>query len=66
MTAAYIQVPFRLDLFMETNNMDPNQTAPSVALREQSDQCSYCLQYRLPKNITRRSNNKNCDLREKV
>ena len=27
-SAAYIQVPFRLDFFMEANNMKPDQTAP--------------------------------------
>ena len=30
--------------------MDPDQTAP----KEQSDLGPYCLQYRLPKNISRR------------
>ena len=34
---------------METNNMNPDQTAPWV----QSDLVPYCLQYRLPKNISR-------------
>ena len=46
----YIQVHFRLDFFMLANNMNPDQTAPA----EQSDQGSYCLQYRLSKNISRR------------
>ena len=41
MSAAFIQVYFRLDLFMEANNMNPNQTAQS----EQSDLGPYCLQY---------------------
>ena len=27
MSAAYIEVHFRLDFFMEANNMNPNQTA---------------------------------------
>ena len=44
MSAAYIQVHFRLD-FMEANTMNPNQTAP----KEQSVLATYCLQYRLPK-----------------
>ena len=46
--------------------MDPAQTAPLVAPKEQSVQGSYCLQYRLPKNINRRSDDKSCDWREKV
>ena len=41
---------FGLDLYMEANNMNLNQTAPC----EQSDQGSYYLQYRLPQNISRR------------
>ena len=49
MSAAYIQVHFRLDIFMEANSMDPDQTAP----KEQSDLGPYCLQHRLPKNISR-------------
>ena len=32
-SAAYIQVHFRPDLFMEANNINPDQTA----LKEQSD-----------------------------
>ena len=28
MSAAYIQVHFRLDFFMEANNMNPDKTAP--------------------------------------
>ena len=37
---------FRLDLFIEANNMNPNQTAPlELGL--------YFLQYRLPKNVCR-------------
>ena len=35
---------------METNTVSPDQTAPC----EQSDLGPYCLQYRLPKNISRR------------
>ena len=50
MSAAYIQVHFRLDFFMKANSIDPDQTAP----KEQSDLGPYCLQYRLPKNISRR------------
>ena len=42
-SAAYIQVHFRLDFFMEANNMDPDQTA----LKEQSHLGPFCLQYRL-------------------
>ena len=49
MSAVYIQVHFRLDFFMEANNMDPGQTAPW----EQSDLGPYCLQYRLLKSISR-------------
>ena len=40
-SAAYIQVRFRLDLFMEADNLD-------------RDQGSYSLHYRLPKIISRR------------
>ena len=36
MSAAYIQVHFRLDLTMEANTMNPDQTAPKTW--EQSDQ----------------------------
>ena len=35
---------------IEVNNMIPDQTAPP---KEQSDLGPYCLQYRLPKNISR-------------
>ena len=45
MSAACIQVHFRLDLFKEANNL--NQTAPKYGLDP------YCLQYRLPKNKTK-------------
>ena len=45
-SAAHIQVHFILDLFMEANNMNPDQT--------QSDLGPYCLQYRLPKKVSRR------------
>ena len=38
------------NFFMEENNINPDQTAP----KEQSDLGPYCLQYRLPKNISRR------------
>ena len=47
MSAAYIQVHFRLDNFMEANNMNPDQTALK------SDLGPYCFQYRLTKNISR-------------
>ena len=30
-SAAFIKVHFRLDFFMEANNMNSNQTAPEVA-----------------------------------
>ena len=46
MSAVYIQVHFRLDFFMEANNMDPGPW-------EQSDLGPYCLQYRLLKSIRR-------------
>ena len=42
MTAAYIQVHFRQDIFMQATNMNPEQTAPSW---EQSDLGPHCLQY---------------------
>ena len=41
---------FRLVFFMEANNTDPDQT---TSKKEQFDLGSYCLQYRLPKNISR-------------
>ena len=43
MSAAYVQLHFRLDFFMEANNMNPDQT----------DSGKYCSQYRIPKNISR-------------
>ena len=43
--AAYIQVHCRLDFFLEANTMNTYQTVPDLG--------PYCLQYRLPKNITR-------------
>ena len=49
MSAANIQVHFRLDFIMEANTMNPDRTAPL----EQSDLGPYCLQYGLPKNIGR-------------
>ena len=49
MSDAYIQVHFKLDFFMVANNMNPEQSAPL----EQSDLGPYCLQYMLPKNISR-------------
>ena len=50
MSAAYIQVPFRLDIFIEANNMNTDQTA----LREQSDLGPYILLYSLPNDKSRR------------
>ena len=41
---------FRLDIFMEANNMNTDQSAP----REQSDPGQYILLYSLPNNISRR------------
>ena len=49
LSATYIQVHFRQDFFMEANYIYPNQIP-----REQSDLGTYYLQYRLPKNISRR------------
>ena len=43
MSAAYIQVHFRLDIFMEANNMNTDQTAPW----EESDPGPYILLYSL-------------------
>ena len=42
MSAAYMLVHFKLDFIMETSTM------------KQSDLGQYCLQYRLPKKISRR------------
>ena len=47
MSAAYIENAFQLTFITEVNSTTPDQTA----LRKQSDLCSYCLQYRLPKYI---------------
>ena len=48
---AYIQVHFRLDLFMEATNMNPDQTAP----KESSLIWVHFVCFiRLPKNISRR------------
>ena len=40
MSAAYIQVHFRLDFIKEAKNMNPDQTAS----KDQSDLGHYCLQ----------------------
>ena len=45
MSAAYIQVHFRLDFVMEANTMSPDQTA----CKDQSD--PYCLKCRYPANL---------------
>ena len=52
MFAAYIQVHVRLDVIMEANTMNPDQTAPNRW--DQSHLVLYCLEYRLPKNIGKR------------
>ena len=44
LSAAYFLVHFRLGFIMEANTMSP---------KEQSDPGPYCLQYGLPKNISR-------------
>ena len=51
MSAAYIQVHFRLDFNMEANNRNTDQTVP---LQTKSDMSPYCLRYWLPKNISSR------------
>ena len=44
----YIKVHFKLDVFMEASNMNPDQTAPrSSCSPEQSDPGPFCLQCRL-------------------
>ena len=54
----HIQVNFKFRLFMEANNMNP---------WEQSDLGPYCLQYRLPKNISRwGADNISCDIKKSV
>ena len=45
MSAAYIQMPFRLVFVTEANTINPDQTDP----KEHIDIGPYCLQYRLPK-----------------
>ena len=51
-SAVYIQVLVSLDFIMESNTMNPNQTASLK--RKQSDMGSYCLHSMLPKNKSRR------------
>ena len=46
------QVHFKLDFVMEANTMNPDQ-ADRVLPWEQSNLGPYCLQYKLPKNISR-------------
>ena len=46
------QAHFRLDFFMEANNMHADQIA--YASYEQSDPGSYCLQFWLPENVSSR------------
>ena len=64
-SAAYIQMHFTIDVFIEANNMNPDQTAPM----EQSDLGPYCLQFWLPKKFehkqTKGADNKSCDWRAK-
>ena len=43
-----VKIHFRLDI-MDTNTMNPNQTAR----KEQSDSGPYCLQFRLPMTLSR-------------
>ena len=49
LSAAYIQVHLKLDSFMQAII----QTLIRLLPRKQSDLGPYCLQYRLPKNISR-------------
>ena len=49
-SAAYIQVHFRLDYFMEANNINPDETAPSWAVWFGS--MLFAI-FRLPKNTSR-------------
>ena len=49
MSAPNIQVPIKLDFLIEANTMNHDQTAPIG----QSDLGTYCLQYKLPKNMSR-------------
>ena len=73
MSAAYIQVHFRLYSIMEAIIMSPDQTAPSnmdadqTLQREQSDLRPYCLQYigYLRISADARADNKSSDWREK-
>ena len=58
MSAGYIQVHLRLNFFMETKVMNPDQTAP----KEQSDLGPYRLQYSLKQ--TRGADDKTCDWQE--
>ena len=44
MSAANIDMYFRLEFFMDVKNMNPDQSTPW----EQTDLGSYYLQYRLP------------------
>ena len=49
MSAVYMEVHLRLDFFHGSKQMSSDQTV----LWEQSDLVPSCLQYRLPKNISR-------------
>ena len=62
MSDAHILVHFRLNFFIDANNMNADQTAPQWV---QSDLGPYCLIYR-PQSISRReSRQQNQDWREK-
>ena len=54
-------ISIRLDIIMEANTMDPDQTAP---LWEQSDLGPYCLQYKLECKEDERAEDKSQDWQE--
>ena len=60
LSAVYIQVHFRPDFFMEANNMIWTMIMQAVWF------WSYCLQHRLPKNISRREEQTTGGLRVNV
>ena len=49
MSAAYIQVHFRIVFFHGTNHINPDQTVPF-----HWETLGYCFQFRLPMNIINR------------
>ena len=53
MSAVYIQAHFRLDFFMQANNMNPDQIAPKGEILKalHNSAIRYCLQYLLSNSL---------------